>query len=451
MTTTTAQDRYGLPLTTSSAAAIDAYADAIDRTLAGQVGADERLEEAVAADDGFALAQIALARSLQFRGRMPEARERAVRARALARGASRREQSHVETLAVAVESDPVRALELTKAHIAEFPRDAFVLSQASGVYGLIGFSGRPTRNEEQLALLQPLVQAYGDDWWFLSAYAFALNEMFRGDEARPLVERSLELERRNAHGAHTFAHVCFETGDGGSGATFLDRWLPDYQPEGQLYTHLSWHLALFELGAGNTSRVLDLYCRAIRPSVTRSQPLGAVADAASLLWRLGLRDEVTAALPWDEVRDFAARSFPRTGITFADAHCALAYAATHDQELITRLIDGLRERAAAGRLPAGAWVIDLVTGVAAYANGDYEGAVRAIEPIADEVVRLGGSHAQREVFEDTLIDAYLRTGRHDRAEAVLRERLARRPSARDALLLARAAVRPATADAPSVT
>jgi hypothetical protein len=48
-----------------------------------------------------------------------------------------------------------------------------------------------------------------------------------------------------------------------------------------------------------------------------------------------------------------------------------------------------------------------------------------------ELARVGGSHAQREVFEDTFIAAALRAGRYDEARARLAERLARRPSARD--------------------
>jgi hypothetical protein len=44
---------------------------------------------------------------------------------------------------------------------------------------------------------------------------------------------------------------------------------------------------------------------------------------------------------------------------------------------------------------------------------------------------IGGSHAQRELFEDALIVAWLRSGQQERAAALLRRRLATRPSARD--------------------
>lgn len=440
MTTSTRfHDRYGLPLSTSSATAAAPYTEGIDRTLAGNAGADQCLEDAVAADEGFALAQIALARSEQFRGLIPQARERAARARGLLDGVTPRERSHIETLAVAIEQGGGQpALDAVKQHVDQFPRDAFILSQASGVYGLIGFSGRQDRNDEQLALLDSVAAAYGEeDWWFLSAYAFAHNELFHFEEARRLVEKSLQLYERNAHAAHALGHVFYETGDADAGAAFLNPWIDGYDRTAQLHGHLSWHLALFELAAGNVDRVVDLYEHNVGPRASKLAPLGILADSASLLWRCDLY-ATGAQCTWDEVRDLAARAFPRTGITFADVHAALAYAAIADQESLDRLVFELQTRAAGGKLPAGEGVIDLIRGAAAFARKDYDDAVRFLEPVADQVIRIGGSHAQREVFEDTLLEAYLRTGRHEQAETLLRTRLDRRPSPRDTRWLAQA-------------
>jgi hypothetical protein len=431
-------DRYTLPLSTSSADAARAYQDGIDRALAGDAGIESALERAVAADEGFALAHIALARNLQFRGQVAEARASAARARELAGSATRRERQHVEAIATAIDGDPPKALDLIREHLSEFPRDAFALTQANGVYGLIGFSGRQDRNEEQLALLESVAQAYGDDWWFLGAHGFALTEMFRFAEARPLIERSLEAHRRNAHGAHSMAHVLYETGDAAGGSAFLDDWLPDYQPGAVLHGHLAWHLALCELAAGRYSRVKDIYTTHIGPASAQSQALGVVADSASLLWRCHVYGCATTPLPWQELRDYVAKSFPRPGVMFADVHAALAYAAAGDQESLSQLTQALREREAQGKIPGGTVVPALAEGLGAFGRGDYDEAVRLLEPVAGEVVRIGGSHAQREVFEDTLLEAYLRTGRGEQAEQLLLMRLERRPWPRDHYWLGRA-------------
>jgi predicted Zn-dependent protease len=85
----------------------------------------------------------------------------------------------------------------------------------------------------------------------------------------------------------------------------------------------------------------------------------------------------------------------------------------------------------AGRLPQGAIIPALCAGAAAFAQGDYSAAADKLGAALPELARLGGSHAQREVFEDTYIAACLRAGRRDKAAERLSARLARRPSARD--------------------
>jgi tetratricopeptide (TPR) repeat protein len=125
-------------------------------------------------------------------------------------------------------------------------------------------------------------------------------------------------------------------------------------------------------------------------------------------------------------------------MAFVDANAALALAAACDEAAFSRLIDGLRALDAQGHPTAGCVVLPLVQGVWAFAQGAYDEAIQWIEPIADQIVRIGGSNAQREVFEDTLLEAYLRAGRYAEAEAALRTRLGRRPSARDFFWLGRA-------------
>lgn len=424
------QDRYGNALSTQSAAAAERYSEGIDRALGALGGPLESLEAAGAADPGFALPQVARARLLQFQGQAAAAREGAARARALVQGASRREQQHVEVIATAIEGDAARALRLVREHAAEFPRDAFVLEQANGVYGLIGFSGRQDRNAELLAILEGVADAYGDDWWFLSALSFAQVEAGQVEAARRNGERSLALRRGNGFVSHALAHVFFETGEAAAGAAFLEGWLPDYQRSAQLYTHLFWHLALFTLAGGDCERTLAIYDAEIRPGISQSAPLGLIADSASLLWRCTLQG-CGGELPWGPVGEFAGQAFTRPGIMFADVHCALAYAAAGETEALGRLIDELRERVRQGKIPAGEVVPLLAEGVGAFAEGDYESVIQILAPIQGAVVRIGGSHAQRELFEDTLLQAYLRTGRREPAEALLRERLERRPSARD--------------------
>ena len=134
------QDRYGLELSTASEVARDAYVEGVDRMLAADAGVEARLGAAVDADPDFAHAHIALARQHHLNARGGEARDTVERAVELASGASEREQRHVDILSKVIGGRIPESLELTKEHVAEHPRDAFVLAPSCGVFGSIGFS-----------------------------------------------------------------------------------------------------------------------------------------------------------------------------------------------------------------------------------------------------------------------------------------------------------------------
>jgi hypothetical protein len=127
--------------------------------------------------------------------------------------------------------------------------------------------------------------------------------------------------------------------------------------------------------------------------------------------------------------ELAARS-PRPGFIFGDVHAALAYAASGDSAALSALIDGLRALAAKGHATAALAVL-LVQAAAAFGAGDLAATLDHLEPVEGEIHRLGGSHAQWELFEETMAVCYLRLGRHEQAKRLLRRRLAHRRSARD--------------------
>jgi hypothetical protein len=93
------------------------------------------------------------------------------------------------------------ALAMVRVHAAEYPRDALPLSLALGVFGLLGFSGRRDHHEAQLVLLEELAPHWPEDWWFLGYLGWAQIETGTVVAGTRLVERSLALNPRNAHGA----------------------------------------------------------------------------------------------------------------------------------------------------------------------------------------------------------------------------------------------------------
>jgi hypothetical protein len=422
----TLTDRYGLPLSTTSDRARDAYVDGVDRLLAAQPGAEQRFSDALAAHRGFACAAIARARTLALHGRAAEARDGAADARRLAAGTSRREQQHVDALALGIEGRLPEALAATRAHLGEFPRDAMALAPVTGVFGLVGFSGALDRDDQLLAILDSVAPHYGDDWWFLGLHAFASIEAGHVQAGRRRVERALALNPRSANAAHVFAHACYETGTDDDGARFLDGFLASYAHEGTLNCHLWWHVALFALARGDVDAAWSAYATHVAPGKSWGPPMNTLTDSSSILWRLELAGVPRRGDAWQAVHDYARRTFPRAGIPFADAHAALACAAAGDGAALAELAGALRDTEGAGRHAAAPTVAALADAFAAFARNDFEATIARLAPVVDEHVRIGGSRAQRDLVEHTLLAAYLKTGRKAEADAVISRRPARR-------------------------
>lgn len=422
------KDRYGLTVSTTSQAARDAYIAGCDGVLTAWHGDVDHLMRAVEADSAFALAHAALARARFLQADAAGAREAVARARALAGATTPREQSHINALCLAIEGKPVDSLAATQSHLAQYPRDAMVASPATGVFGLIGFSGRQGREPEQVEFLDSLRPHLDDDWWFQAVYAFALEEVGRLDEALALIERSMAANPRNAHGAHIKAHVLYEMGEDRQALAYLQDWLKGYPREGLMHCHISWHIALFALILGDVERAWQVYEAQVHPGGAWGPALNVATDAPAFLWRAELAGHPRKAPLWGEVRDYALKSFPKAGIAFVDVHRALACVAADDQDGVAAIVGELQQRAASGRSPAGDVVPRLAVGLAAYGRSDWPAAITILEPALAETVRIGGSRAQRDLIENTLLAAYLKAGRTDDARRLVANHADRRPS-----------------------
>jgi len=426
------EDRYGLPLSTSSDEAASAYREGVDLMLAGWTGTAETLERAIAADPDFALAQIARARVHAFYQQGDLARQKAARAREIvAMRGTERERSHVETLALAIEGRLPDAIAAMLGHVEAWPRDAVVLSLPLGAFGLFAFSGMPDHDRARHELCERVARHYGEDWWFLTMSGWAMTE--NGDVARgrAVTERGFNLRRANAHAAHAVLHAMFEDGSIDEADRLVDDWIPTYGRAGILHGHILWHQALGALEHGDAAKALGIYADVLQPSATQAPPLNVVTDSASLLWRLAAYGHSVPKALWLEADGAAQKLFPKSGLPFADVHMALFAAATQNRDALAARLAVIEQRLAEGKLPAGPVVPAICRALTAFADEDHAACVQALAPVLGEVVRIGGSHAQRELIEDTFIVALMRSGDLSRARTLLDARLHRRPSMRD--------------------
>ncbi|MEO8135048.1 MAG: tetratricopeptide repeat protein, partial [Betaproteobacteria bacterium] len=260
--------------------------------------------------------------------------------------------------------------------------------------------------------------------WFLGALAFAACECGRLDEAWDLVERSLASNPRNANGAHIRVHTLYEKGDPERAFGYIDGWMHGYAREGVLHCHLSWHVALLALELGLKERAWEVYHANVRPGGAWGPPLNVVTDAPAFLWRWELAGQTRQPEQWREVRAFVDKSFPKAGIAFVDVHRAVCRAGD-DSAGMQRLVEELRDGMAAGAQPAGQVVTTLAEAFGAFAGRDWESAIALFERALPETVRIGGSRAQRDVVEFTMVAACLNAGRADAARRMISSRIDR--------------------------
>ena len=318
------KDRFELEVSTSSSQALEAYVEAVDISFALQLGAGEKLDEALTHDPDFALAHAARARIHQSESNVDAARLSIARARELAVHTSPRERGHVEIIGLTIDGRGADALDLIDEHAGPYPTDALPLSSAMGVYGLIAFSGIVDHHERQLALLERLAPHWPEDWWFLAAYGWARIETGDLCAGIDLVERALVLNPDSANAAHARAHGYYELGDAEAGLTFTTDWLVNYDPHCMLHCHLAWHRALFALQLGDADTALAVYRAHIAPAVTHCIAMFTMIDATAFAWRAALHGSALTGDELREIGDFAMRHFPNPGIAFVNMHNCLA-------------------------------------------------------------------------------------------------------------------------------
>jgi hypothetical protein len=155
-------------------------------------------------------------------------------------------------------------------------------------------------------------------------------------------------------------------------------------------------------------------------------PRGKVNDAVSFLWRWELAGHPRDAEAWRVMHGFATSAFPRAGAAFSDMHIALAQAVAGDDEALRERARQIDTLARQGRYPSGPCVPAVLRAFAAFERRDFNAAIDALEPIArelpGELERLGGSRAQLDLVEFTLLKAYLGADRPHDARRMLSAR-----------------------------
>jgi predicted negative regulator of RcsB-dependent stress response len=438
------RDPLGLPISTTAEAAA-AYNAGLERVMLLQAGGEELLRKASELDPDFAMAHAALAMLGHEAGAEAdvevslEAARRAVRTRG-----DDRERSLVNVVGLRVKDVQRTGTLALMSHIASYPRDVLAVSAAVPT---IAFSGVTDVQQEAWDLVEGLAPAYGDHWWYISLLAFTRQDQSRFEEAGLLAESALSCEPSSGHAVHAQTHVLYETGEHETGRVWLDHWVNESGRSASHRAHFSWHAALHELAIGDTEAVRRRYYSQLAPPAVTG--VRALIDSASLLWRwrvttsewdgavdLGVPGAgkpvfagETAAPPVESVVEAVdAELLSRPQTPFVALHAAVALAGAGDIDALQALAKRCRQSRDSTAYASVAAVCDALT---ASAEGRWAAAAEILADVMPTLTRVGGSAAQREIVEETLLFCLVSSGQAERALALLDQRLDRRSSPLD--------------------
>ncbi|HET9383669.1 MAG TPA: tetratricopeptide repeat protein [Gemmatimonadales bacterium] len=351
-------------------------------------------------------------------GGLPVAREAHASAAALT--ANDRERRHLEAIGHLV-AGRWRAAGLALEDLSvDYPRDGLALQAGHLVDFFVGDS-RMLRDRIARALpaWSGSVPGYHA---VLGMHAFGLEET--GDYARAEAQGrlSVELEPRDTWGQHAVAHVMEMQGRRRDGIGWM-RAAPDAWSRDSFFAvHNWWHLALFHLGLDEIDEVLALYDGPIYGKA--SGVVLEMIDASAMLWRLHLRG-IDVGDRWNVL----ARNWEAAGgagsYAFNDMHAMMAYVGAGRNRAAETVLEA--QRAALESAGDNAQFTSEVGSAAtrairAFGDGNYAETVRLLRPIRNRAHRFGGSHAQRDLIDLTLIVAASRAGQNRLATALLAER-----------------------------
>ncbi len=394
------------------------------------------LDSAINADPGWALPLVMKAGfllSLTEVSMLGQAAELLAQAQALTRHATLREKMHADAVQALLEGRWHHAIRTWDELLVEHPRDALALqwAQSWDFYrgDAQGLRQRPARVLPQWEESDPLYP------YLLALYAFGLEESNLYPQAEEAGRRALALNPRVPWAVHAVAHVMEMQGRFEDGAAWLRAQQLHWAEGNGFSAHLWWHKTLFRLEAMDTAGALRLVDTHL--SGDALQIMLQRVDAASILWRLHLLGEETTA-PFQDL----ARSWPledesgsQAGhYAFNDVHTMLALLGAGEVPRAEAWLARCAQRALnpseasrSNHLIAREVGLPLMRGVLALARGNADGACDLIAPVRGHATRLGGSHAQRDLIDQTLMSAAARGGRRSLGRALVNERCMAKP------------------------
>ena len=339
------------------------------------------------------------------------------RAHAAAGAANPREALLLRQLERWIAGDVPAVQALGETIVAEFPRD--LASVKLHQY----FSFNRGDAAAMLAIAKKAEAANLDSPHLHGMLAFGYEQMHQLGKAEREARLALEIKQKEPWAQHALAHVMLSTGRVREGIAFLGEAQQTWTNLNSfMYTHNWWHKALFHISLGDSGAVFDAYDNhvwGIEPGYSQDQ-VGAV----SLLARMEIAG-LDVGNRWQQLAEYLrprARDTLQPFLTLQYLYGLARAGYVEANQLMLAIEDKARSSDAFDKLVWRDVALPAARGVLAHARRNWVDAARYLTIANPRMTEIGGSHAQRDLFGQILLDAHLKLGNWAVAERLLEMR-----------------------------
>lgn len=418
-------DRHGLSLT-GSAEAVAAYDRALGHLVRFQPEVITAIGDCVAADPACVMGRVAGAYL-----ELMSTEARSVKAAREALGEATdsgnpRERAHLAAVRRWIAGDMAGAGALLEALSIRYPKDLLALFVGHQIDFLRGDA--VTLRDRIGRALSAWDDADPASGYLYGMYAFGLEECNSYDQSAEAGQRAIEANPDDVWGIHAVAHTFEMRGQIPDGVRFMRQRQAKWTQGNFLSVHNSWHFALYLLQGGDVPGALAVYDTAIRPAGSEDVAM-ALLDASALLWRMWL-EGADVGDRWRSLAEAWTRILEPGFYPFNDMHAIMAFTGNGEPNRARDVLDALKrvardgDPATTGRAMTSAVGLPVCRALVHFGAGEYDMVIAELLPVRTRVHEFGGSHAQRDAVERTLLEAAIRAGHADLANALVSERLA---------------------------
>lgn len=421
----TQTDMCACPVTLSSPAALADWNGVIHGLLSHGQQTPVHLGRLMEAEPDFAMGHAARGLVCLMTGRaevIAPAHEALAKAKKCAAqtALTPREAGWITALDLWLQRKPTAAIAAVEAVLRVLPHDTLSAKLSHGIRFMLGDSLGMRRSVERV--LDAHSGSHAGRGYLLGCHAFTLEETGEYKRAEAVGLEGLSLTTDDAWGLHAVAHVHDMTARPDCGIALIENNTAAWDRSNNFRYHVWWHKALLHMERGELDVALGLYDAQIRADKT--DDYRDISNATSLLMRLEL-EGMDIGPRWEELADFSENRVEDGCLVFADLHYLLALTGAargpaRDAMAARFARDATKEGEVPARVEAPGTAA--LAGLNAFSEGRYDTAFLNLAAARPLMQTIGGSHAQRDVFERITIDSGLRAGRYDATAAILRDR-----------------------------